>query len=33
MKNKILYVVVYSASILTGVILYSAGKMAQTKRR
>jgi hypothetical protein len=31
MKNKILYVVVYGASIVAGFILYAVGKMAQTK--
>jgi hypothetical protein len=33
MQNKILYVVVYTASVVAGFILYVAGKIAQTKIR
>lgn len=33
MTNKILYVIVYSASLVAGLILYAAGKIAQIKAR
>jgi hypothetical protein len=33
MKSKVLYAVVYSASVIAGLILFVAGKLIQTKTR